>query len=176
MNTENSKTDESNKFIYRFTDQRNLKSSNNKYIGSVNLSSYYTWRNIKSAYNSNKFKVSAPTWNDGFDLPDGSNSITDIQDYFKFTIKNMKLRLKIHPYKFISIELKIGLFLKLLSPEIMKLLGSLKKDADKDKDGEDVPKLESVEVILLQYNLVNNSYQQALKYCLLLYLINNLVS
>ena len=91
MNTENSKTGESNKFIYRFTDQRNLKSSNNKYIGLVNLSSYYTWRSIKSAYNNNKFKVSAPTQNDGFDLPDGSNSITEIQDYFKFTIKNMKL-------------------------------------------------------------------------------------
>ena len=55
----------------------------------------------------------------------------------------------------------------------MKLLGSAKKDVDKDKDGEDVPKLESVDVVLVQSNLVNNSY---LKYCLLLYLINNLFS
>ena len=55
----------------------------------------------------------------------------------------------------------------------MKLLGSAKKDVDKDKDGEDVPKLESVDVVLVQSNLVSNSY---LKYCLLLYLINNLFS
>ena len=53
----------------------------------ANLSIYYTWKNIKSAYNNNKFKISAPTWNDEFDLPDGSCSILDIQDYFKYIIK-----------------------------------------------------------------------------------------
>ena len=53
----------------------------------ANLSIYYTWKNIKSEYNSNKFKISAPTWNDTFDLPDGSYSIADIQDYFEFIIK-----------------------------------------------------------------------------------------
>ena len=51
------------------------------------LSIYYTWKNIKSAYHNNKFKISAPTWNDEFDLPDGSYSIADIQDYFEFIIK-----------------------------------------------------------------------------------------
>ena len=61
--TENSKTNEFNKFIYQFTDKINLKNPNNKNIGSVNLSIYYTWKNIKSAYNNNKFKISAPTWN-----------------------------------------------------------------------------------------------------------------
>ena len=58
----------------------------------------------------------------------------------------------------------------------MKLLGSIKKDVDEDKDGQDVPKLESVEDVLVHCNLVNNSYQQASKYCLLLCLISNLVS
>ena len=87
MNTENSKTNESNKFIYQFTDKLNLKTPNNKNIGLVNLSIYYTWKNIKSEYNNNKFKISAPTWNDTFDLPDGSYSISDIQDYFEFIIK-----------------------------------------------------------------------------------------
>ena len=53
----------------------------------VNLSTYYTWKNIKSKYNKNVFKISAPTWNDNFDLPDGSYSISDIQDYFGFIIK-----------------------------------------------------------------------------------------
>ena len=86
MNTDNSKTNESNKFICQFTDKLNLKSLNNKNIGLVNLSIYYAWRNVKSLYNNNKFKVSAPTWNDEFDLPDGSYSISDIKDYFEYVI------------------------------------------------------------------------------------------
>ena len=53
----------------------------------VNLSIYYTWKNVKSEYNNKKFKILAPTWNDIFDLPDGSYSIAHIQDYFKFIIK-----------------------------------------------------------------------------------------
>ena len=69
MNTENSKTNGFNKFIDQFTDKRNLKNPNNKNIGLVNLSIYCTWKNIKSTYNKNNFKISAPTWNDKFDLP-----------------------------------------------------------------------------------------------------------
>ena len=53
----------------------------------VNLSIYYTWKNIKSEYDNNKFKISAPTWNETFDLLDGSYSLADIKDYFKFIIK-----------------------------------------------------------------------------------------
>ena len=53
----------------------------------ANLSIYYTWKNVKSEYNSNKFKISAPTWNDNFDLPDGSYIFADIQDCFEFIIK-----------------------------------------------------------------------------------------
>ena len=51
-----------------------------------NLSIYYTLENIKSSYNNNKFKVSAPTWNDEFDLPDRSYAISYIQDYFGYII------------------------------------------------------------------------------------------
>ena len=58
MSTKNSKTNESNKFICQFTDKLNLKNPNNKNIGLVNLSNYCTWKNIKSAYSSNKFKIS----------------------------------------------------------------------------------------------------------------------
>ena len=70
----------------------------------ANLSIYYTWKNIKSEYNNNQFKISAPTWNDTFDLPDGSYSIADIQDYFKFINKKHKtltedLPIQIYPYK-----------------------------------------------------------------------------
>ena len=78
MNTLNSKTNESNRFIYQFTDKLNLKNSNkNKTL--ANLSIYYTWKNIKSKYNNNKFKISAPTWNENFTLDDGSYNIEQIK-------------------------------------------------------------------------------------------------
>ena len=73
----NSKTNESNKFIYQFTDKLNLKNPN-KNMELANLSIYYTWKNVKSECNNNKFKISAPTWNDEFNLLDGSNSVSDI--------------------------------------------------------------------------------------------------
>ena len=65
MNTENSKTNESKKYIYGFADRRDLKYSN-KNIALVNLIIFQTLKNIKSAYNNNKFKISAPTWNGKF--------------------------------------------------------------------------------------------------------------
>ena len=169
MNTENSKTNESNKFIYQFTDKLNLKTPNNKNIGLVNLSIYYTWKNIKSEYNNNKFKISAPTWNDTFDLPDGSYSISDIQDYFEFIIKKYETLaenppIQIYPNKIknrIVFKIKTGYKSELLTPETMKLLGSTKKDVDKDKDSENVP--QSVEVVLVHCNLVKNNYQHTSK-------------
>ena len=87
INTLNSKTNESNGFIYQFTDKLNLKKNPNKNIALANLSIYYTWKNIKSEYNNNKFKISAPTWIDEFNLLNGSYSVTDIQDYFEYIIK-----------------------------------------------------------------------------------------
>ena len=87
MSTESSKTNEANKFIYQLTDKLSLKTPNTKNIELVNLSIYYTWKNIKSEYNNNKFKISALTWNVKFDLSNGYYSISDIQDYFEFIIK-----------------------------------------------------------------------------------------
>ena len=86
MNTLNSKTNESNKFIYQFTDKLNLKNPN-KNVALPNLSIYYTWKNVKSEYYDNNFKISAPTWNDTFDLPDGSYSVSDIQEHFEYIVK-----------------------------------------------------------------------------------------
>ena len=86
MNTKNSKINEPHRFKLDLTDKLNLKNPN-KNIVLANLSIYYTWKNIKSEYNNNKFKTSPPTRNDTFDLPDGSYSIADIQDYFEFIIK-----------------------------------------------------------------------------------------
>ena len=132
----------------------------------ANLSIYYTWKNIRSEYNNNKFKISAPTQNDTFDLPDGSYFIADIQGYFEFIIKKHKTLtenqpVQIYPNKIknrIVFKIKAGYKLELLTPETMKLLGSAKKDVDKDKDGENIPKLESVEAVLVHCNLVKNDY------------------
>ena len=92
MNTANSKTKLSNKFVYNFTDKLNLKNPN-KNIALANLSIYYTWKNVKSDYNNNKLKISAPTWNDTFDVPDASYSIVALQNHFEYSVKNMKLLL-----------------------------------------------------------------------------------
>ena len=86
MNAENSKTNEPHRFKIDLADKRNHKNPN-KNITLVNLSIYYTWKNIKTEYNNNKFEIFAPTWNETFDLPDGSYTINDIQDYFEFIIK-----------------------------------------------------------------------------------------
>ena len=86
MNTEKSKTSEPHKFKLDWTGKLNLKNSK-KNIVLANLNIYYTWKKIKSEYNNNEFKISAPTWNETFHLPDSSYSINDIQDYFEFVIK-----------------------------------------------------------------------------------------
>ena len=77
MNTLNSKTNYSNKFIYQFTDKLNLKNPN-KNVALANLSIYYPWKNIKSEYNNNKFKIHAPSRNSEFNLPDGAYNIEHI--------------------------------------------------------------------------------------------------
>ena len=86
MNTENSKTNEPHRFKLDLTDKLNLKDPK-KNMALANLSIYYTWKNIKSEYNNNKFKILSPTQNDTFGLPDSSYSIADVQDYFEFVIK-----------------------------------------------------------------------------------------
>ena len=86
MNTKISRTEEPHRFRLALADKFNLKNPN-KNLALANLSIYYTWKNIQPAYNNNKFKISAPTWNDEFDLPDGSYSISDFQDYFEYIIK-----------------------------------------------------------------------------------------
>ena len=101
----------------------------------ANLSIYYTWKNIESAYNNNKLEISSPTWNDEFDLPDGSYSISDIEDYFEYGIKKHETiannpSVEIHVNKIknrIAFKIKTGYKLELLSPETMKLVGSTKK-------------------------------------------------
>ena len=106
MNTENSKTNEPHKFVFNLSQRLDLTSSN-KHVALQNLSIYYTWKNIRKQYKNNKLKTIAPIWNDEFELPDGSYSVSDIQDYIEFIIKNMKHYQQILLFIFTSIELII---------------------------------------------------------------------
>ena len=134
MNTKNNKTNEPHRFRLPLVDKLNLKNPH-KNMALANLSIYYIRKNIKLAYNNNKFKISAPTWNDEFDLPDGPYSMADIQDYFKFIIRKHKTLtenppVQIYPNKIkkrIVFNIKTGYKLESLSSETMNLLGSTKK-------------------------------------------------
>ena len=135
----------------------------------ANLSIYYTWKNVKSVYNNDKFKISAPTWNETFDLLDGSYNISEIKDYIEYIIKKHETIGENAPILIdantinnrIIFKIRTGYKFELLSKETMKLLGSAKDTIDADKNSENVPKLKNVEVVLVHFNLVNNSYQQA---------------
>ena len=134
MNTENSKKSEPHRFKLDLTDKLNLKDPK-KNMALANLSICYTWKNITSEYNNNKCKTSAPTWNDTFDLPDGSYSIASIQDYFDFIIKNHETLTENSPVQIyenkiknrIVFKIKTDYKLEMLTRETMKLLGSTKK-------------------------------------------------
>ena len=89
MNSEDIKTSDPHRLLLNITDKINLKKSD-KYVTLSNLSIYYTWKNIKKSCKNNKFKISAPTWNEEFELPDGSYSVLDIQDYFEYIFKKTR--------------------------------------------------------------------------------------
>ena len=86
MKLENSKTPDAHKVLLNLSEKINLKRSD-KYVALSNLSIYYIWKNIKTSNKNNKFKIWAPTWNEEFELPDGSYSVSDIKDYFEYIIK-----------------------------------------------------------------------------------------
>ena len=167
MNSENSKTSEYNDLMLKLTDKLDLRRGQ-KTVALSNLSIHYTWKNIKSSYNNNTFKISAPTWSEEFQLPDGSYSVSDIQDYFKYILKkhsenadNPSVIIYVNEIENrITFKIKIGYCLELLTPETMKLLGSTVSKITKDKNGENVPHIEFVELVLVYCNLVNNDYQQ----------------
>ena len=145
MNSENSKTSEPHILKLKLTDKLDLR-LDKKLIALSNLSIYYTWNNIKSSYNNNKFKISAPTWNEEFTLPDVPYSISDIQDYFEYIFtkhgekikKDNKPSVKIYINKIenrITFKINNGYSLELLTKETMKLCGSTKDKITKDKNG-----------------------------------------
>ena len=167
MNSENSRTSEYHVLLLKLIDKLDLRGD--KKSGALsNLSIYYTWRNTRSSYNNNKFKISAPTWSDEFELPDESYSISDIQDYFEYILKKHSESVDDSPIEIvvsknenrITFKIKNGYYLELLTPETMKLLGSTESNITGEKHGENVPHLEVVEVVLIHCNIVDNSYQQ----------------
>ena len=131
MNSENSKTPDPHRLLLNLTDKIGLRRKD-KYVALSNLGIYYTWKNIKKAYKNNKFKISAPTWNEEFELPDESYSISDIQDYFEYILKkhgekivNPSITIYVNNIENrITFKIKKGYYLELLTPETMKLLGS----------------------------------------------------
>ena len=169
MNSENSRILKPHILILKLVNKLDLRIGE-KAIVLLNLSIYYTWKNIKSTYNINKFKISASTWNDEFDLPDGSYSVSDIQDYLEYILKKHgedidtdKSSIKIYVNKIenrIIFKIKNVYSLELLTLETMKLLGSAENKITKDTNGENVPHLEITEVVLVHCNIVNNDYQQ----------------
>ena len=122
----------------------------------------------KKSYNNNKFKISAPTWNDAFELPDGSYLIPDIQDYFEYILKkpnpdihNPSIRIYVNKIENrTTLKIKTEYYLELLTSETMKLLGSTESKIIKDKNGENVPDLEINELVLVHCNIANNDYKQ----------------
>ena len=167
MNSENSRTPEYHVLTLKLTDKLDLRRGQKTVVLS-NLSIYYTWKNIKNAYNNNKFKISAPTWSEEFELSDGSYSVSDIQDCFEYILKkhsesvdNPSIRIYVNKIENrITFKIKKEYYLELLTPETMKMLGSTISKITKDKNGENVPHLEIVELVLVHWNLVNNYYQQ----------------
>ena len=151
MNSKNSKTSEPNRFKYNLIDKLDLKNPN-KNMALANLSIYYTWKNVKSVYSNNKFKISAPTWNETFDLLDGSYNISEIQDYIEYITKKHETIGENAPILIyantinnrIVFKIKSRYKLELLSKETMKLLGRTKDTTDADKNSESVPKLKNV--------------------------------
>ena len=140
MNSENSRTSEYRILMLKLTDKLDLRKGQ-KSVPLSNLSIYYTWKNVKSSYNNNKFKISAPTWDEELKLPDGSYSISDIQDYFEYILKknsesvdNPSIRIYVNKIENrITFKIKSGYYLERLTPETMKLLGSTESKITKGK-------------------------------------------
>ena len=92
MNSENSKTSDPPTLLLNLSDKINLKIKD-KYVALSNLSIYYTWKNMKKLYKNNYLKMSPPTWIEELELPDGSYTVSGIQDYFEYILKMLKMSL-----------------------------------------------------------------------------------
>ena len=163
MKKKNSKMNEPYKFVLNLPQILDLKSSD-KHVALQKLSIYYTWENIRKPYKNNKLKRIAPMWNDEFELPGGSYSVLDIQNYIEYINKMHETLTAIPPFHVciniindsLVFKVKDGYKVELQTPETVKLFGTTKELIDKTKNREKVPNHEVAEVILIQCNLVGN--------------------
>ena len=162
MNSENSKTPKPHVLMLNLNLNKLYLRIGEKTIALSNLSIYYTQKNIKNSFNNNKFKISAPTWNDKFELPDGLYSVSDIQHYFEYILKKHrddidKPSVQVYVNKIenrITFKIKNRYSLELLTQETMKFFGGTENKITKDKIGENVLHLEITEVVLVHCNIV----------------------
>ena len=167
INSENGRTSEYHVLILKLADKLDLRRAQ-KSVALSNLSIYYKLRNVKNTYNNKSFKISAPTWSEEFKLPYGSYSISDIQDYFDYILKkhsespdNPSIKIYVNKIEnTVTFKTKNEYYLELFRPETMKLLGSAESKITKNKNGENVPHLEVVELVLVQCNIIKNNYQR----------------
>ena len=165
MNSKNSKTSDPQILLLNFTDKIDLKRSD-KYVALSNLSSSFTWKNMKKLYKNNKLEISAQMWNDKFELPDEAYSVSDMQNYFEYILKkhwektdNPLIRIYVNKIENrITLKIKVGYYLELLILETIKLLGGTKSKITKDENYENVPHLEITEIELVTCNIANNDY------------------
>ena len=166
MNSENSKTSDPHRLLLNLLDKINLKRSDMLLYQSLVF--IINGINMKKSCKNYKFKISARPWNEEFELHDGSYSVSNIQDCFKWILKkhetvNDNPSIIIYVNKIenrITFKIKTGYYRERLTPETMKLLRSTKRKITKDKSGENVSHLEIIEVVLVPCNIVNNDYQQ----------------
>ena len=154
MNSKNSKTNEPYKFKYDLIDKLDLRNPNkNMVLANLGI---YTWKNVKSTYNNNKFKISAPTWNKTFDLPDGSYNISEIQNYIEYIIKKQETIGENAPILIyantinnrIVFKIKSGYKLELLSKETIKLLGNTKWFTDQNNNALEIEDNVNISLII----------------------------
>ena len=170
MDSGNSKTFNSYRVLLYLTDKINLKKSD-KYIDLSNLSMYFTWRNIKKSNKNSAIKITGQTRNEIFDLPDESYSVSDIQDHFEHLMKKHQILINDPPLRIYvskienktTLRTKTEQYLKLLTPKTMKLIGSAISKVTQDENGENLPHLEIIEVVLAHCNVVNNDYSRNLR-------------
>ena len=136
MNSKTSGTSDPHRLLLSLSGKQRLNTC--CFIKSQHLLYIDKYKNFIQKY---IFKISAPTWNEEFGFPDGSYSISNIQEYFEYIFKNMEKRLMII-ISFHTFKIKTRYYIELLTPETMKLLESTKIEITKDENGKNFPHLE----------------------------------
>ena len=174
MNTEKSKTNEPHQFILNLSQRVDLRSSN-KHVVLQNLSIYQTRKKIRKQYKNNKLNSSK--WNDEFQLPDSSYSVSDVQDYIEYIIKkhealttNRPLHVSINRVNDrLVFKIKDRCKLELQTPETMKLSDDTQTKQKTKKNYQVLKQLKQFQFSVIQ-QIIN--INKSLKYYTLFLLIS----